>query len=90
MNGNMPSNHIACRIFASAMMFGILTALTTPSTTAVEPNAEVASAWWPDVENTWVPIGWKDHPLVPAGKQLSKNCRIAPTYMATRTLPQVA
>ena len=45
MNGNMPSNHIACRIFASAMMFGILTALTTPSTTAVEPNAEVASAW---------------------------------------------
>jgi hypothetical protein len=23
----------------------------------------MASGWWPDIENTWVPIGWKDHPL---------------------------
>lgn len=29
----------------------------------VEPNIEIASAWWPEMENTWVPIGWKDHPL---------------------------
>ena len=29
-------------------------------------------------------------PGVSAGKQLSKNCRIGPTCMATRTLPQVA
>ncbi len=28
-----------------------------------EANVEVASAWWPEMENTWVPIGWKDHPL---------------------------
>ena len=30
---------------------------------AGEPNVEIASTWWPDMENTWVPIGWKDHPL---------------------------
>ena len=24
---------------------------------------EIASGWWPEIENTWVPIGWKDHPL---------------------------
>ena len=30
---------------------------------AGEPNVEVASAWWPEMENTWVPIGWNDHPL---------------------------
>ena len=30
---------------------------------AGEPNVEIASTWWPDIENTWVPIGWKDHPL---------------------------
>jgi len=28
-----------------------------------EPNVEIASAWWPEMENTWVPIAWKDHPL---------------------------
>lgn len=28
-----------------------------------EPNAAIASGWWPEMENTWVPIGWKDHPL---------------------------
>lgn len=28
-----------------------------------ESNAEIASGWWPEFENVWVPIGWKDHPL---------------------------
>jgi len=28
-----------------------------------EPNVEVASQWWPEMENVWTPIGWKDHPL---------------------------
>ena len=28
-----------------------------------EPNAEIASQWWPEFENVWTPIGWKDHPL---------------------------
>ena len=28
-----------------------------------KPAARLASAWWPEMENTWVPIGWKDHPL---------------------------
>ncbi|MEP0842484.1 MAG: hypothetical protein HRF43_07200, partial [Phycisphaerae bacterium] len=34
-----------------------------PASGPAEPSVEVASAWWPEVENTWVPIGWKDHPL---------------------------
>jgi hypothetical protein len=28
-----------------------------------EPNVEVASRWWPEFENVWTPIGWKDHYL---------------------------
>jgi hypothetical protein len=28
-----------------------------------EPNMEMASQWWPEMENVWTPIGWKDHPL---------------------------
>ena len=27
----------------------------------VEPNAELAKAWWPPQKNVWTPIGWKDH-----------------------------
>ena len=23
----------------------------------------IASGWWPEIENVWTPIGWKDHPL---------------------------
>lgn len=30
---------------------------------APEPNMEIASEWWPEIENVWTPIGWKDHPL---------------------------
>jgi len=30
---------------------------------AHEPNMEIASQWWPEIENVWTPIGWKDHPL---------------------------
>jgi len=26
-----------------------------------EPNAEIACKWWPEFENVWTPIGWKDH-----------------------------
>lgn len=26
-----------------------------------EPNVEVASTWWPEMENVWTPVGWKDH-----------------------------
>ena len=28
-----------------------------------EPNAEIARVWWPEFENVWTPIGWKDHTL---------------------------
>ncbi len=30
---------------------------------APEPDAHIASGWWPEFENVWTPIGWKDHPL---------------------------
>ncbi|HEY6990974.1 MAG TPA: hypothetical protein VH369_21440 [Bryobacteraceae bacterium] len=26
-----------------------------------EPNAELASLWWPEQRNVWTAIGWKDH-----------------------------
>jgi len=26
-----------------------------------EPNYNLASQWWPELENVWTPIGWKDH-----------------------------
>ncbi len=29
--------------------------------TLIEPNMEIASNWWRDLENIWTPIGWKDH-----------------------------
>jgi len=29
----------------------------------LEPNMQMASHWWPEIENVWTPIGWKDHPL---------------------------
>ena len=44
-------------------MFRTEIAVAAPPTSPSEPNVEVASAWWPEMENTWVPIGWKDHPL---------------------------
>jgi hypothetical protein len=28
-----------------------------------ESDSRIASRWWPQFENVWVPIGWKDHPL---------------------------
>ena len=26
-----------------------------------EPNAAIATTWWPPQRNVWTPIGWKDH-----------------------------
>ena len=49
-------------VTAAAMLCAV-TALASPAASPAEPNVEVASAWWPEMENTWVPIGWKDHPL---------------------------
>jgi len=28
-----------------------------------EPTYATACRWWPEIENVWTPIGWKDHPL---------------------------
>ncbi len=53
----------ACLIFIIAAIFCPGTARAAAATDPTEPNVEIASAWWPEMENTWVPIGWKDHPL---------------------------
>lgn len=28
---------------------------------APEPDFQMACAWWPELENVWTPLGWKDH-----------------------------
>ena len=27
----------------------------------VEPNADIACNWWPDITNVWTPLGWPSH-----------------------------
>jgi len=40
----------------------IATAATAVSQPVLsEPNAELASLWWPEERNVWTAIGWKDH-----------------------------
>ncbi|HOY60594.1 MAG TPA: hypothetical protein PK640_20940, partial [Verrucomicrobiota bacterium] len=45
------------------LLLGGSAAFAEAAAAPVEANVEVASGWWPEMENTWVPIGWKDHPL---------------------------
>ena len=28
-----------------------------------EPNTDIAAQWWPEMENVWTPVGWKNHPI---------------------------
>jgi hypothetical protein len=28
-----------------------------------EPNIDIASQWWPDLDTYWTALGWKDHPF---------------------------
>lgn len=60
MNPSKQPNRIT---FAVAVTLSAMTAFPARSAAPDEPNVEVASTWWPEMENTWVPIGWKDHPL---------------------------
>jgi hypothetical protein len=60
MNPSNQPNRIA---FAVAIILWTTTTLAARDAAPSEPNAEAASAWWPEMENTWVPIGWKDHLL---------------------------
>ncbi|NUQ64055.1 MAG: hypothetical protein HUU20_16380 [Pirellulales bacterium] len=50
-------------VFTISASFCLGMAQVAAAVASPEPNAEAASAWWPEMENTWVPIGWKDHPL---------------------------
>jgi len=40
-----------------------IAAEVVPDTSLPEPNVQVATQWWPEFENVWTPIGWKDHYL---------------------------
>ena len=52
-------------LFKRLFSFNVL--LCTFATPAVaepalpEPNVEIASQWWPQLENVYSPIGWKNH-----------------------------
>ena len=63
MNRHMQLEHIVGRILASVVICSTATGWAATIAAPAEPNVEIASAWWPEMENTWVPIGWKDHPL---------------------------
>ncbi len=63
MNRHMQREYTACRILASLVMCSTATGWAATIAASAEPTVEIASAWWPEMENTWVPIGWKDHPL---------------------------
>ncbi len=56
----------ACSALCTAVALLLLchpSILAAPAAAFAEPSADVACGWWPEMENTWVPIGWKDHPL---------------------------
>jgi len=49
------------RVGGVLLLLGGSAAFAEAAAAPVEANVEVASGWWPEMENTWVPIGWKDH-----------------------------
>src|SRR5262245_34770002 len=57
------------RVWTSLVVMGLVcvgiggSAASAAQTAPPEPNIEIASRWWPEMENVWTPIGWKDHPL---------------------------
>jgi len=42
-------------------VFGIAADGSSEDRETVEPNAEIACSWWPDITNVWTPIGWPNH-----------------------------
>ncbi len=60
---NSQRSILACRVLTTVVMCTTVAGWAAKITTAAEPNVEIASAWWPEMENTWILIGWKDHPL---------------------------
>ncbi|MHC4444044.1 MAG: hypothetical protein ACYTF1_01505 [Planctomycetota bacterium] len=58
--------HIVILICVFALFLGYSTSFAAKGKKGEplpEPNVEVASRWWPEFENIWTPIGWKDHYL---------------------------
>lgn len=54
MKRNAPFDSRTCPIYVFAAGLFPGTAWAAPPTDPAEPNVEVASAWWPEMENTWV------------------------------------
>ncbi|UCD30018.1 MAG: hypothetical protein JSV03_05960 [Planctomycetota bacterium] len=53
-------------IFVTVLLLGYSAGLAVEKVSGAslpEPNVEMASCWWPEFENVWTPIGWKDHYL---------------------------
>ncbi len=42
-------------------VFGFAADASPEDRETVEPNANIACNWWPDVTNVWTPIGWPNH-----------------------------
>jgi hypothetical protein len=66
----MEKNAGILRIFSPLLLFAGVWALSGTThifaqdnfgTMHSEPNATIASAWWPELTNVWTPIGWQDH-----------------------------
>ncbi len=57
------ARHQRLCIVITAVFLWVSCGLAVPAASSAEPNVDVASEWWPEVESTWVPIGWRDHPL---------------------------
>lgn len=55
------------RCLATAVVIGLAFFLSAgalrgdASESEPEPNFAMACGWWPELENVWTPIGWKDH-----------------------------
>jgi hypothetical protein len=52
MNRDTRPDRIASFVFAVAVMLCTVTAFAAPNAAPPELNVEIASAWWPEIENT--------------------------------------
>jgi hypothetical protein len=63
MNCSTRFHRVVHYVIPVAMTICAMSAWADEPRTVAEWNAEAVASLWPEMENTWVPIGWKDHPL---------------------------